>query len=249
MGVVIAGWVVERCRAGTRGGRFRAGGDGRCCESVVRSWSLGCGACSAERRDRPEALERCGERVGPGPIAIELEVGASPVTHELGGNMQQPLAKAFGLCGRELAGQADQLGPAEQVLGDQRDLEPGLVVLEGVVREVAHAGVLATTDAVLDARAAAVTQLEPSDVVAVLVGEEARVAVAVLVEDRELRAGVGPLAAADQPGALGPRRQVDPVAELGDPRAVTVAAVTIDRLHPHRFRDLRIAARTVSLSS
>ena len=84
----------------------------------------------------------------------------------------------------------------------------------------------------------AVTQLEPSDVVAVLVGEEARVAVAVFVEDRELRAGVGPLAAADQPGARGPRRQVDRVAELGDPRAVTVAAVTNDRLHPHRFRDL-----------
>jgi len=78
-----------------------------------------CDACSAERRDRPELLERGGERVGPGPIAIELEMGASPVTHELGGGMQQPLAKALGFCGRELAGQADQLDLAEQVLGDQ----------------------------------------------------------------------------------------------------------------------------------
>jgi hypothetical protein len=46
-------------------------------------------------------------------------MGASPVTHELGGDMQQPLAKALGFCGRELAGQADQLDLAEQVLGDQ----------------------------------------------------------------------------------------------------------------------------------
>jgi hypothetical protein len=35
------------------------------------------------------------------------------VTHEPGGDMQQPLAKAFGFCGRELAGQADQLDPAD----------------------------------------------------------------------------------------------------------------------------------------
>ena len=81
--------------------------------------AAGRGACSAERRDRAEPRERGRERIRPGPIAIELEMGASPVTHELGGDMQQPLAKAFGFGGGELAGQADQLGPAEQVLGDQ----------------------------------------------------------------------------------------------------------------------------------
>jgi hypothetical protein len=43
-------------------------------------------------------------------------------------------------------------------LGDERDLEPGLVVLGGVVWEVAHAGVLAGADAVLDAGVAAVAQ-------------------------------------------------------------------------------------------
>ena len=179
-------------------------------------------ACSAERRDRAQPLERGDERVGPGPVAVELEVGAAAVTDELAGDVQQPVTEAFRFGGRELAGQADQLGPAEQVLGDQRELEPGLVVLEGVVREVAHAGVLAGADAVLDAGAAAVTQLQDGDVVAVLVGEEARVPVAVLVEDRELRAGVRTLAAADQPGALGPRGQIEPVGQLGDPRAVAV---------------------------
>ena len=69
-------------------------------------------------------------------------------------------------------------------------------MLERVVGEVAHAGVLAGADAVLDAGAAAVAQLQAGDVVAVLVGDEARVPVAMLVEDRELRAGVRALAAA-----------------------------------------------------
>ena len=52
--------------------------------------------CSAERRDRPEALERRGERFGPGPVAIELEVSASAVTDEVGSGVKQPLAQAFG---------------------------------------------------------------------------------------------------------------------------------------------------------
>ena len=52
------------------------------------------------------------------------------------------------------------------------------------------------------------TQLELGDVRAVLVGEKARVPVAVLVEDLELSTGVRALAAADQPASLGPRRQI-----------------------------------------
>ena len=123
-------------------------------------------------------------------------------------------------------------------------------MLERVVGEVAHAGVLAGADAVLDAGAAAVAQLQDGDVVAVLVGDKARVPVAVLVEDRELRAGVRALAAADQPGALRPRGQIDPVGELGDPGAVTILAGTVDRLLPTPFPGTsRIAWRTVSVSS
>jgi hypothetical protein len=44
------------------------------------------------------------------------------------------------------------------------------VVFEGVVGEVARAGVLAGADAVLDAGAAAVAQLQRGDVLAFLVG-------------------------------------------------------------------------------
>ncbi len=111
-------------------------------------------------------------------------------------------------------------------------------MLEGVVREVAHAGVLASADAVLDAGSAAVTQLQLGDVLAVLVGEKARVPVAVLVEDLKPSAGVRALAAADQPGSLGPRRQIDAVGQLGDPGAVPVLSAGVDRLLPRRFRDL-----------
>jgi hypothetical protein len=110
-----------------------------------------------------------------------------------------------------------------------------LVVLERVVRQVAHAGVLAVADAVLNAGAAAVAQLELGDVVAFLVGEKAGVAVAVLVEDRELGAGVRPLATADQPGAGRPGREVQLLSQLGDPGAVAVLAVAVDRLYPRRF--------------
>jgi hypothetical protein len=78
-----------------------------------------------------------------------------------------------------------------------------------VVGEVAHAGVLAGPDPVIDPGAAAVTQLQVNDVLVRLVGEKAGVAVAVLFEDRELRAGIRTLAAADQPGPLTPRCEVE----------------------------------------
>ena len=111
-------------------------------------------------------------------------------------------------------------------------------MLEGVVGEVAHAGVLAGADAVLDPRAAAVAQLQRGDVLAVLVGEEAGVPVAVFVEDREWRAGMRPLAPDDQPGSLGPGGQVQTVGQLRDARAVPSFPIAVDRLLPRGFRDL-----------
>ena len=108
--------------------------------------------------------------------------------------MQQAVAQPFRLGLGKLALEADEPGPAEQVLGDQRELQPGLVVSEAVVREVAHPGVLPGPDRVLDPRAAAVTQLQDRDVLAGLVGEKAGVSVPVLVEDLKLGAGVRPLA-------------------------------------------------------
>ena len=69
-----------------------------------------------------------------------------PVADDPHGGVQQRVTKPFGFGGGELAGQADQLGPGEEVVGNQRELEPGLFVLEVMVQEVAHPGVLAVAD-------------------------------------------------------------------------------------------------------
>lgn len=71
--------------------------------------------------------------------------------------------------------------------------------------EVPHPGVLAVADAVLNPGALAVAHLKQGDISAGLVGDEARVPVAVLIEDRELRAGVRALASGDQTSPLRPR--------------------------------------------
>lgn len=154
------------------------------------------------------------------------------------GDVQQSVAQPLGFGSGERASEADQPRPAEQILGDQRDLKPRLVVLEGVVGQVAHAAVLALADAVFDAGAAAMAQLQHGDVVAVLVGQQARVAVAEAVKDSELRTGVRALAAADQPAARGPARQLDMLGQLGDPRAVAQLAVRLDRRDPRDAGEL-----------
>jgi len=100
---------------------------------------------------------------------------------------------------------------------------------------VPHPGVLAVADAVLDPCAFAIAHLQPGDISVGLVGDEAGVPVAVLVEDRELRAGVRPFATGDQPSALRPRRQVQTVGELSNPRPVPKLAVAVNRPNPLGF--------------
>jgi hypothetical protein len=61
------------------------------------------------------------------------------------------------------------------------------------------------------------------------------VAVAAGVEDLKLGTGVGPLAAHDQPRALGPAGEVDVVGQLGDLGALAFFALGVDRLLPSRL--------------
>gem|GEM_PF-4537583 len=85
-----------------------------------------------------------------------------------------------------------------------------------------------------------VAKLEGGDVGVVLVGAEGGVAVAGLaVEDRELGAGMGSLAADDQPCALGPAGEVELVGQLCALGALAHVAVAIDRAPPARFGQLR----------
>ena len=103
----------------------------------------------------------------------------------------------------ELAVERELLGPGDQVLGDQRELQPDGVVVEVAEREVLQAGLLGGADAVLGAGAGAVQALE-LDRVAGQVGQGGQEAVAVVVCEGQLGAGVRALAAHDHPRALGP---------------------------------------------
>jgi hypothetical protein len=92
-----------------------------------------------------------------------------------------------------------------------------------------------------------VPQLQASQVGIGLVGDEHLEAVAVVVGEAQLRAGVGVLAAAQHAGGGRPVATVDPAGQLAHLGAVTDLAVRLDRWRPgvhgldeDRLADLRI---------
>src|SRR4029453_2701761 len=99
-------------------------------------------------------------------------------------------------------------------MGAQDELQPDAVATPPVEREVGQAGGLGGADAVLDPGALAVPQLQGGEVAVGLVGYKDLEAVAVVVGEAQLGAGVGVLTAADHPGARRPGVQVDPAGQL-----------------------------------
>ena len=93
-------------------------------------------------------------------------------------------------------------------------VHPGLVHLEGAERQLCQAECLCVFDPLLDVGVGAVTAVELWEIVVLLVGEECLVAPAVGIDQRQLRAGVGALAAAEKPHALSPTREVKQAAQL-----------------------------------
>jgi hypothetical protein len=73
------------------GDRFRASAGGRC--------------------ERPQTRERCDELSGPRPVGLDTQVGLAGVEGEAGGDVEQPIAKAFGFGEGEIAGEQQLLGP------------------------------------------------------------------------------------------------------------------------------------------
>jgi hypothetical protein len=138
---------------------------------------------------RGEARERGGEGVGPGPGALQAQGRAAGVEGEPGGCVQQSVAQRLGLAGGELAVERESLCPGGQVLGDQGELEPDGVVVEVAEREVLQAGLLGGANAVFGGGAGAVRALE-LDRVAFEVGQRGQEAVAVVVGEAQLGAGV-----------------------------------------------------------
>ena len=113
-----------------------------------------------------------------------------------------------------------------------------LVVFEVAKREVRKAGLLVVADVVLDACAGAVAALQQRDVRVGLVGQDRLEAVAVMVGERQLRAGMRALTANDHSRPLGPVGEVQ-AGEFADLPVGTLAAVLVDGRDPVAVCDLQ----------
>ena len=142
--------------SGHRGGvlwPLLSGGAGRRLLSACCGWELF------------ELLEGGNERVGPRPVVLQAEFGAASGEREPGGDVQEPVADSLRLGRRQFAVERERLGPDDQVVREQHDLQPHLVELKFLERELGQAGVLVVADAVLDVGVLAVAALNDRDVV------------------------------------------------------------------------------------
>src|SRR5215470_2918031 len=193
----------------------------------------GTGPCwSADVRQRADPLPGAGDRFGPGPVRGEFPAAPAPAADQAGGGVQDPVAQRLGLGPGEVAVESEELEPGEQDLRDHGRGQPGLVEGVAVGGEPADPGVLASADAVLDPGMDAVAGVDEGSLAAPAfrggrqVGDPQLVPVAILMlEKRELGAGVGPLAASEDPHRLGPAFQLVPAraftqqpGQLGDVR-------------------------------
>jgi hypothetical protein len=105
------------------------------------------------------------------------------------------------------SGEQQALGPTDQVVVDQHELQPDAVVLEVSEGQGPQPGLLVVADVILDPCAGTVATLENRDVGVGLVGEDRLEAIAVVVCEGELGAGMRAFAAHDHPRALRPARQ------------------------------------------
>ena len=172
-GVLLSGWPAERPSAtgsadsawwlvsGDGGPVAIAGvGAGRPGRGIPAGYGVVTGAASAVQRQRPQAGERGGQLVRPRPGALQANDEAAGVADDAGGDMQQPVAQGLGFGHPKLALQQQHLGPAAKVTGHEDQLQPDGVAPPGVERQVAQAGGLGAADAVLNADALAMAQLQ-----------------------------------------------------------------------------------------
>src|SRR3984957_2629939 len=172
-------------------------------------------------RYRLDALPGGDDLVGPGPGGGDLEGPAASAADEAGGGVQEAVAQRLRLCFRQVALQGQQLQPGQQDAGGHRGVEPGLVDLVVMRGEMSQSGVLPGADDVLDAGVDAVGGVgvgalaSPASRVSGEIRGPERVAPAVgRLEQGELGAGVGPLAAGEDPHRLRPAFQLVAVRAL-----------------------------------
>ena len=139
-----------------------------------------------------------------------------------------------------MAGQGEQLGPGEQVVGQGHDLAPDAVGGQALQGEGSQAGVLGAADAVLAPGPQPVADFEAWEPPSPRVGGEGGEPVSAHVVEAQPRAGVGFFAAHDDPHALGPSGQVQQAGDLGDVRPLAGVAVGVVRGRPGGLGDLRV---------
>lgn len=169
---------------------------------------------------------------GPGPVGVEVDDLGSCGAHVAGRGREQPGAQGLGPGDAPGVAQCQLLAPGDQVQREEHDLQPDRVGGGVGVGQPVGAGVLGVGDAVLAAGALPVSGLQCCDVLAGVVGGEAGDAVAVDIGQGQLGAGVGAFLAGDDPHPGWPVAQVQRRGDVGDPRTVAGAAVSIDRPNP-----------------
>ena len=167
------------CQAGCRaGGGFRVLGRGA--EGGGRSgWP---GRCA-------EPGEGGGEVGGPGPVLVEPELPAPPGPDQAGGHAEDAVAERGRLAAGQLAGEAQRLGPGDQVGGGQGQFQPGLVLLVSAAGQVPQPGCLLGPDPVLDPGVGPVPDFQVRELPAASVGEERGEPVPADIGEPQLRAG------------------------------------------------------------
>ena len=81
-----------------------------------------------------------------------MELGAPSGEREPPSDMQHPVPQPLGLGLGQFPVEDERLGPDDQVVRERDDLQPHLVELKLLARELGQAGVLVVTDPILDVR-------------------------------------------------------------------------------------------------
>ena len=150
-------------------------------------------------RERAQAGERVEERFAPGPAARQVEAQPAGVAGEPAGDVEEPVAQPLGLAAGELAVEQEPLRPGEQVLGRSGRARARRRSPRMRGRGGSRGRCLCRSGSGLRRRRGGGAAVRAARSAALLVGDEGLEAVAVVVGEGELRARVGPLAAADRP--------------------------------------------------
>src|SRR5712692_8686338 len=172
----------------------------------------GTGSCwSGGLREGVDTLPCLGDLLSPWPVRGDLESFAACAADEAGSCVENPVTDRFRLGSGEVAVEGEQLQPGEQGLGGHGGGQPRLVDVEVVGGEMPESGVLAGADRVFDPGVDAVACVDVGGLAAPAfgfhrqAGDPQGVPPAVRgFHQGEFRAGVGALAAGEDPHFPGP---------------------------------------------